>query len=79
MIERHRAVFMERAFATPDVDDGGDAKGFHLCRPQRELDLIAYVVMNWQTGISLKEMEPDPDKDQLTKFWHKYKLGSKWV
>ena len=24
-------------------------------------------------------MEPGPEKDWLTKFWHKYKLGSKWV
>ncbi len=79
MIERHRAVFMERAFATQDGDDGGDAEGFYLCRPQRELDLIAYVLMNWQTGVSLKEIEPGPEKDRLTKFWCKYKLGSKWV
>jgi hypothetical protein len=79
MIERHRAVFMERAFATPDSDDVGDVEGFHLCRPQRELDLIAYIVMNWQTGVSLKEMEPGPEKDWLTKFGRKYKLGSKWV
>ncbi len=79
MIERHKAVFMERAFATQDDDDGGDAEGFHLCRPQRELDLIAQVVMNWQTDVCLKEMEPGPKKDWLTKFWRKYNLGSKWV
>ncbi len=35
--------------------------------------------MNWQTGVNLKEMEPGPEKDRLTKFWCKYKLGSKWV
>jgi hypothetical protein len=57
VIVRPRAVFMERAFAAPDGDDGGDAEGFHLCRSQSELDhLIAYVVMNWHTGVSLKEM-----------------------
>jgi hypothetical protein len=37
MIERHKAVFMEKAFAPQDGDDGGDAEGFHLCRPQNEL------------------------------------------
>jgi hypothetical protein len=44
MIERHRAVFKERTFATPDGDDGGDAEGFYLCRLQSKPDLIAYVV-----------------------------------
>ncbi len=46
MIERHRAVLVERAFATPDGDDEGDAEGFHLSRTQSELDLIAYIVMH---------------------------------
>jgi hypothetical protein len=79
MIERHRAVFKERAFAPQDADDGGDAEGFHLCRPQKELDLIAYIVMNWQTGVNLKEMEPGSERDRLTRFWRKYNLGDKWV
>jgi hypothetical protein len=56
MIERHKAVFMERAFATQDGNDRGNVEGFHLCRPQKELDLIANVVMNWQTGVNLKEI-----------------------
>jgi hypothetical protein len=68
MIESNKAVFMERAFATQDGDDGGDVEGFHLCRPQKELDLIAYIVMNWQIGINLKKMEPGPEKDWVTKF-----------
>jgi hypothetical protein len=41
--------------------------------------LIAYVVMNWQTSVNLKEMEPGPERDRLTKFRCKYKLGNKWV
>ena len=79
MIERHRAVFMERAFATQDGNDRGNVEGFHLCRPQKELDLIANVVMNWQTGVNLKEIQLGPDKDWLTKFWRRYKLGNKRV
>jgi hypothetical protein len=68
MIERHKAVFMDRVFATQDGNDVGDAEGFHLCRPQKELDLIAYIVMNWQTGVNFKEMELGSEKDWLTKF-----------
>ena len=69
MIERHKAVFMDRVFATQDGNDVGDAEGFHLCRPQKELDLIANVVSNWWTGINVKEMEENHDKDLLVKFW----------
>jgi hypothetical protein len=35
--------------------------------------------MNWQTGVNLKEMEPGPEKDWLTKFRHRCTLGNKWV
>jgi hypothetical protein len=69
MIERHRKVFMERAFAPLDGDGVCKMEVFHLCRFQGELDLIAYAISNWQLGINLKEMEPGPERDRLTKFW----------
>jgi hypothetical protein len=37
MIERHGDVIMERAFAIPDGDDGGDAEGFHRAGPRESL------------------------------------------
>ena len=63
MIERHRTVFMERAFAPLDGDAGCEMEGFHLYRPQEELDLIAFGISNWQPSINLKEMEPDPERE----------------
>ncbi len=65
---------MERAFASICGDDGCETEVFHLCRPQEELDLIAYGISNWKLGINLKEMEPGPERDRLTIFWHKCKL-----
>jgi hypothetical protein len=56
MIERHRTVFMERLTHLYS-DDGCETEGFHLCRPQKELDLIAYIVSNLQPSINLKEIE----------------------
>ncbi len=52
---------------------------FHLCRPKEELDLIAYIIGNWQPGFILKEMEHGPERDMLTKIWCKCKLGNKWM
>jgi hypothetical protein len=52
---------------------------FHLCRPQEDLDLIVYVFSNWQPGIILEEMEPGPERDRLTVFWHNYNFSNKWV
>jgi hypothetical protein len=54
-------------------------EGFHLCRTHEELDLIAYVLSNWQPGINLKEMKPGPKREWLTNFWRKSKPGNKWV
>ncbi len=51
MIERHSKNFMERVFAPLDGDDGCEMEVFHLCKPQEELDPIAYVVSNWQPGM----------------------------
>jgi hypothetical protein len=79
MIERDRKVIMERAFAPLNGDDGCETEGFHLCRPKEELDLIVYVVSNLQLHTSLKEMEPDPERDRLTSYWRKYEHGNKWV
>ncbi len=66
MTERHKAVFMERASLPLRMVMMGEM--WNLFRAQKELDLIAYVVMNWQTGVNLKEMESGPEKDGLTKF-----------
>jgi hypothetical protein len=59
---------MDRAFS-PQDDDDEDDKRVGACRPQKELDLIANVVSNWWTGINVKEMEENHDKDLLVKFW----------
>jgi hypothetical protein len=68
MIERHRKNAWRELSPLKMVDD----KGVRVCRPQEELDLIAYVGSNLQTGTNLKEMKKGPDR-----FWCKYKLENK--
>ncbi len=65
MIDRHRKIFMAKAF--PPVQE--DAADYMLwCRPQAELDYIIHVLNNWQEGVRLKEVPPGPERDRLAKF-----------
>ena len=75
LVEKHREIFMARAFP-PNQDDEGD--GMLLCRPQSELDYIAHVVTNWQAGIQVKEMEKGPERDRLAQFRKQNPKGNKY-
>lgn len=85
MIEKHRRLFMARAFPPIPVDEGDEDvedkeekdKGL-WCRPQEELDYIVFVLSNWQTGVNLKFMPAGPEKDKLTKFRRAHKGGNKF-
>jgi hypothetical protein len=76
MIERHRKIFMAKAF--PPVQD--DAADYMLwCHPQEEVDYIIHVLSNWQEGVQLKQVPPGPEKDRLATFRRENKLGKKYI
>ncbi len=72
---KHHEIFMARAFP-PNQDDEGD--GMLLCCLQAELDYIAHVVMNWQAGIQVKEMENGPEQDRFAQFRKQNPKGNKY-
>ena len=39
-----------------------------MCRPQRELDYIEYVVKNWQVDVEIWKMVPGRDRDEIIAF-----------
>jgi hypothetical protein len=76
MVQRHREIFMARAFPLLQPDD---ADYMVWCRPQEELNYIIHVLDNWQVGVNLKQVDPGPEKEQLSKFWRENKLGNKYI
>jgi hypothetical protein len=66
-------AFMERAFP-PDVDVSHEenakkkSASILVCRPQRELDYIQYVVKNWQVDVEIRKMVPGFDRDEIIAF-----------
>jgi hypothetical protein len=64
---------MQRAFPPKPANDGkkktqgAAAALITACRPQREVDYIMYVLMHWQVGVKLSDMNPGTERDRLTK------------
>ncbi len=60
----HRLEFMQRAFPPQPANigkaktQGAAAASIKACRPQSEVDYIVYVLMNWQVGVRLTELNP---------------------
>jgi hypothetical protein len=65
---------MQRAFPPQPANigkkktQGAAAASIKACRPQSEVDYIMYVLMNWQVGIKLTDMNPGTERDSLQKF-----------
>jgi hypothetical protein len=76
MIDKHHQVFMERAFPTPQSNIP-DAI-LSICRPQEELDYIRYCVEHWEVGTVIKEMQPGPARDRLSRFCKNNPKGNKY-
>jgi hypothetical protein len=79
----HQLEFMQRAFP-PQLANVGKAKtqgaaaaSIKACRPQSEIDYIVYVLMNWQVGIRLTELNPGTERDRLQGFRRKHHNGPK--
>jgi hypothetical protein len=70
VVAAHCLEFMQRAFLPRPADDGkkktqgANAASITVCRPQSELDYIIYVLMHWQMGVKLTDMNPvTPERD----------------
>lgn len=73
MVDRHRDVFMERAFGGDDRADNA------IVRPQEEVDEILFVLEHWEVDVPLKSIV-DPEHFSAVKaFRDTHKPGYKWV
>jgi hypothetical protein len=67
----HWLEFMQRAFPPQPTNagkvktQGAAAASIKACRPQSEVDYIVYVLMNWQVGVRLTELNPGTERDRL--------------
>ncbi len=68
VVAAHRLEFMQRAFP-PQLANVGKAKiqgaaavSIKACRPQSEVDYIVYILMHWQVGAWLTELNPGTER-----------------
>jgi hypothetical protein len=65
---------MQRAFSPKPANDGkkknqgAAAASIEACRLQSEVDYIMYILMHWQVGVKLTDMNPGTERDRLQKF-----------
>jgi hypothetical protein len=56
LIEKHRQEFMKRAFSVRTlatvVPHTTTSASIKMCRPQKDIDYIIYVLKNWQVGVN---------------------------
>jgi hypothetical protein len=74
---------MQRAFPPQPVNlekkktQGAAAASIKACRPQSEVDYIVYILMLWQVGIRLTDLNPGTERDRLKLFRRKHHNGPK--
>jgi hypothetical protein len=74
---------MQRAFPPQPANigkkktQGAAAASIKACRLQSEVDYIMYVLMNWQVGVKLTDMNPGTERDSLQKFCRQHCNGTK--
>ncbi len=79
----HQLEFMERAFPHQPANvgkaktQGAVAASIKACRPQSGVDYIVYVLINWQVGVRLTELNPGTERDRLQGFRRKHRYGPK--
>ncbi len=70
---------MQRAFSPQPAKvgnkktQGAAAASIKACRPQSEVDFIMYILIHWQMGIQLTDMNPGTERDRLQKFCKKHR------
>ncbi len=83
LIEKHRQEFMKRAFSvrtiTADVPLTTASASIKMCRPQKDIDYIIYVLKNWCVGVNIKHMDPCPEREIIFKFPKANHNGAKYA
>ncbi len=83
VVAAHWLEFMQRFFPPQPANvgkaktQGAAAASIKACRPQSEVDYIVYVLMHWQVGIWLTELNPGTERDRLQLFRRKHRNGPK--
>ena len=74
---------MKRAFSvrtlTADVPLTTASASIKMCRPQEDIDYIINVLKNWRVGTNIKNMDPCPERDSISKFRKANHNGVKYV
>ncbi len=74
VVVTHQLEFMQRAFSPQPTyvgktkTQGAAAASIKACRPQSEVDYIVYILMHWQVGVQLTELNPGTERDRLQLF-----------
>ena len=83
LIEKHRQEFMKKAFSvrtlTADVPLTTASASIKMCRPQKDIDYIIYVLKNWRVGVNIKNMDPCPERESISKFRKANHNGAKYA
>jgi len=83
LVEKHCQEFMKRALSvrTHATDDPltTASASIKMCRPQNDIDYIIYILENWCVGTNLKNMDPCPERDSISKFRKANNNGAKYV
>ncbi len=74
VVAAHQLEFMQRAFPPQPANvgkkktQGAAAASINACRPQSEVDYFLYILMHWQVGIQLTDLNPGTERDRLQWF-----------
>jgi hypothetical protein len=83
VVAAHQLKFMQRAFPPKPANDGkkkiqgATGASITACRPQSEVDYIMFVLMHWQVGVKLTDMNSGTERDRLQKFHKQHCNGTK--
>ncbi len=70
VVAAHWLEFMQRAFPPQPANvgktktQGAAAASIKACRLQSEVDYIVYILMHWQVGVRLTELNPGTEWDR---------------
>jgi hypothetical protein len=77
----HQLEFMQRAFPPQPANvgkkktQGAATVFFKACRRQSEVDYIMYILMHWQVGVQLTDLNSGTERDRLKTFQRKHWNG----
>ncbi len=82
--EQHRAAFMARAF--PDTQPLGNdvphqtrVAKIRMCRARADFEAIINIVDNWRPELKIRDMEKEPERDNLNRFRNQNPRGNKLI